>query len=150
MAAVVYGDTIAAPYEGFVAVTPENLTNVIVPALEGLVGDRLVTGAGAALDEALVEAAALLGSALAPDQHVLIVGSGAASDPSATVTACTGLMEVGVMTSAVLAGEGSFLTDCVAARGTGTYDTNIRAAKAVLNRDIAAGGISHQPRYTER
>jgi hypothetical protein len=117
MAAVVYGDTIAAPYAGFVAVTAENLETTIVPALEGLLDDRLVTGGEAALDRALVEAAALLGSALADDQHVLVAGSGAASDSTAAQAACTALTEVGIMTSAAFATGGTFLAECVATSG---------------------------------
>ena len=117
MAVVAYGDTIATPLPGAVPVTAENLQNTIIPALEGLVAARPVTGATADMGRALDHAALLLTAAISGSEHVLVSGSGAASDTSAAQTAGTALVDAGVMVSAAFAGEGDVLMPCVAAGG---------------------------------
>jgi hypothetical protein len=56
----VYGDTIAPVVEALTAVTPTNVNDVFVPALNALTGDRLVTGTSAEFAEFLGAAGGLL------------------------------------------------------------------------------------------
>ena len=121
VAALVYGDTTAAALAALTAVTPENLTNVILPAIAGLKTDRLVGTAGADLTGALDTAAGLLAPRNVNDQHVLILGSGFADDTAAAAAACGSLAAAGVMASAVAAGgdetSAADLAGCAAAGG---------------------------------
>lgn len=112
VAAVVYGDTIAWPFAGLVPVTPANLANVILPALAGLVDDRLVTGAGADLAGAMAAAGLTLASGMVGDQHLLVMGTGAAADTTGVGDACAALAGAGVMISALTLGEGAPLAAC--------------------------------------
>jgi|GEM_PF-6581394 len=102
--AFVYGDTIASVFEGLVAVTADNLANTIIPALNGLTTDRLVTGTGADLAGAWTQAAALLEGAAVNDLHILTIGSGEAIDTVAVSTACDAITAAGIMNSALLLG----------------------------------------------
>lgn len=99
----VYGDTTATVLAR-TPVTPDNLQNAVLPALQGLLVDRVVAGGGFDLSGALTEALAILAGAASPDRHVLIVGSGAADDPSAVESACANLAGAGVMASALAVG----------------------------------------------
>ena len=117
VAAVVYGDTVASPFAGLVPVTPENLTTEILPALNGLLDDRLVGGGAADLAEAMKTAGDLLAGGGAMDQHLLVMGTGAAADTAAVGTACTALDDAGVMVSGIALDEGAPLAACVAATG---------------------------------
>ena len=103
VALVVYADTTAAVLNR-TPVTPENLQNVILPAMQGLLGDRVVATGGFDLSGALEEALTILGSASVSDRHVLVVGSGAADDPTAVATACTNLGNAGARVSALAVG----------------------------------------------
>ncbi len=105
VAAMVYGDTSAAVLGTMVAVTPTNLEEAILPALRGLEDDRLVTGSVADLAAALDQALPLLDPGTVLDRHVLVLGSGAASDPAATEASCAALGDAGVMVSAVALGS---------------------------------------------
>ncbi len=117
---MVYGDTSATAL-GATPVTADNLQNVILPALQGLLGDRIVAGGGFDLSGALENALAILNSAAVSDRHVLIAGSGAADDPAAVMTACGALANAGVMVSALAVGADAagtaLLEDCVTATG---------------------------------
>ncbi|MFO7610749.1 MAG: hypothetical protein R6X35_16435 [Candidatus Krumholzibacteriia bacterium] len=115
--AVVYGDTIAWPFAGLVAVTPANLDDVILPALAGLVDDRLVAGAGADLAGAMNAAGLALASGMVADQHLLVMGTGAAADTTGVGDACAALASAGVMISALTLGDGAPLAACAAATG---------------------------------
>jgi hypothetical protein len=120
ISAMVYADTIGAVFDTLIAVTPEALENVIVPALQGLVADRLVGGPGADLAGALDEAQLVLASSGIMDRHVLIMGSGAASDAAAVEDACQALAADGIMVSAVGYGgadDPSLLMSCADATG---------------------------------
>lgn len=99
----VYADTTATVLDR-TPVTPDNLQNVILPALQGLLGNRVVAGGGFDLSGALEQALAILAGASSSDRHVLVVGSGAADDPAAVETACAALANAGVMVSALAVG----------------------------------------------
>ena len=103
IALVVYADTVAAVLDRM-PVTPENLQNVILPAMQGLLSNRVVAAGGFDLSGALEAALTILGSASVPDRHVLVVGSGAADDPAAVGTACTNLGNAGARISALAVG----------------------------------------------
>jgi hypothetical protein len=136
VALLVYGDTIAAVLGDPVPVTDDNLGNIIVPAIEGLMTDRIVGGAGADLSGALTEAAAILGAAAVTDLHVLVVGSGAADDPTAVNAACQALGDAGVMVSTIGVGPdpaGTGLLEGCAGMTGGFYgagDPDIEAVTA--------------------
>jgi len=100
VAAIVYGDTTETLY-GLTPVTADNLANIILPGLQGLLTDRIVGGAGFDLSGALTKAGAILNASGSPDDHVLIMGSGAAEYPDSATAICTALGEAGVMVSAV-------------------------------------------------
>ena len=121
ISAVVYADTIGAVFDTMISVTPENLENVIVPALQGLVADRLVGGAGTDLAGALDEAGLILAASGIMDRHVLIMGTGAASDPAAVEQACGDLGTAGVMVSAVAHGGDDATVLMACADATGGY-----------------------------
>lgn len=117
VAAFVYGDTVAAPFAGLVTVTPENLQNVILPGLNGVLADRLVGGAQADLAHALAGAGLLLAGGSVSDQHVLVIGSGAVADTMAVGDAAADLAAAGALVSAVALGEGAPLAAAAAATG---------------------------------
>lgn len=133
VALVVYGDTIATVLDR-TTVTPDNLTNVILPALQGLLADRVVAGGGFDLSGALDEALAILGAASVLDKHVLIVGSGAADDPAAVETSCAALANAGVMASALAVGAtdagAALLNGCAVATG-GFFGTGVVCGDAL-------------------
>jgi hypothetical protein len=106
--AYVYGDTVAAIIAPGTAVDPANLKDVIGPALNGLLTDRVVGGAGADLAGAMGLARVALGAAKNFDRHVLLMGSGLADDDQAVETECKELMNIGVMVSAIGAGPDGF------------------------------------------
>jgi hypothetical protein len=120
IALVVYADTVAAVLDRTL-VTPENLQNVILPAMQGLLGNRVVAAGGFDLSGALEAALTILGSASVSDRHVLVVGSGAADDPAAVGTACTNLGNAGVRISALAVGAdaagAALLQGCAATTG---------------------------------
>ncbi len=103
LSVVVYADTIATVLDRTL-VTPENLQNIILPALQGLLSNRVVAGGGFDLSGALEKALTILGQASVSDRHVLVVGSGAADDPTAVGTACEALATTGVMVSSLAVG----------------------------------------------
>ena len=103
VAIVVYADT-AATVLGRTPVTPGNLQNSMLPALQGLLANRVVPTNGFDLSGALEEALAILGSATVSDRHVLVVGSGAADDAAAVGTACGNLAGAGARVSALSIG----------------------------------------------
>jgi hypothetical protein len=100
VATLVYGDTVA-PVTAPTPVTAQSLKDIILPGLDSLLTDRIVSGAGADMAGALAAADTLLQAATVNDRHVFIMGSGAADDPTAVETACTNLGNAGVMVSAV-------------------------------------------------
>lgn len=117
--ALVYADTIGAVFDTLISVTPETLKDVILPGLQGLVTDRIVGGLGADLAGALDEAGLILAASGIMDRHVLLMGTGAASDPAAVEQACTDLATAGVMVSAVAYGGDDYglFKGCVSATG---------------------------------
>lgn len=119
--ALVYGDTIATILEGLVPVTAENLTNVINPALEGLLTDRIVPTTGVDLAGALTGALGILTAKAVDDQHLLLIGSGEADDAMAIADACAQVQAAGIMNSALLYRENpthhTLLQGCVDATG---------------------------------
>lgn len=119
--ALVYGDTTAAILQGLVPVTADNLTNVINPALEGLLTDRVVPTTGVDLAGALSGALDILAAKAVKDQHLLLVGSGEADDAMAIAEACAQVQAAGVMNSALLYRENpthhTLLQGCVEATG---------------------------------
>jgi hypothetical protein len=130
---VVYGDTTATVLSR-TPVTPDNLQNVILPGLQGLLGDRVVAGAGFDLSGALEDALAILGASSVSDRHVLVAGSGAADDPAAVETACTALANAGVMVSALAVGASdagaALLRECATATG-GFFGTGVPCGDAL-------------------
>ena len=100
VATLVYGDTVAV-ITNPTPVTEQSLKDVILPDLDSLLTDRVVSGAGADLAGALAAADTILQAATVNDRHVFILGSGAADDPTAVEAACTNLGNAGVMVSAV-------------------------------------------------
>ena len=120
LSVVVYADTIAAVLDR-TPVTPENLQNVILPALQGLLNNRVVAGGGFDLSGALEKALTILGEASISDRHVLVVGSGAADDATAVGAACEALATAGVMVSALAVGAddagAALLKSCADATG---------------------------------
>lgn len=102
--ALAYGDSVITVVESFVPVTADGIANTVQPALEGLLTDRVVTGATADLDGALVLAAMALAGGTTADRHLLIVGDGGADDAEAAEAECTALAEAGVTVSAVAVG----------------------------------------------
>lgn len=130
---VVYGDTIATVL-GRTSVTPDNLQNAILPALQGLLADRVVAGGGFDLSGALDEALAILGASSVLDRHALVVGSGAADDAAAVETACTALANAGVMVSALAVGAtdagATLLNGCAVATG-GFFGAGVSCGEAL-------------------
>ncbi len=155
VAAIVYGDTIASAFPGFVAVTSENLTNVILPGLTGLETDRLVTGTKAGLARAMDAARDLLAPALVSDRHLLVLGSGAVADTMAMAGACAALDAAHVMVSAVTLGASHALAGCVAASGgffagsvTNPTLATAQALAYMLEVDLTlVGSATHLPRH---
>jgi len=121
LGALVYGDTIGMVLDGLVPVTPENLKDIINPALSALLTDRLVPTTGVDLAGALNGALAVLSAQKAKDQHILLVGTGEADDAIAVSEACAAVQTAGVMNSALLHGETpthhTLLEGCVDATG---------------------------------
>lgn len=119
--ALVYGDTTATILAGLVPVTAENLTNVINPALAGLLTDRVVPTTGVDLAGALTGALGVLSAKAVEDQHILLIGSGEADDAIAIADACAQVQAAGVMNSALLYRENpthhTILEGCVDATG---------------------------------
>jgi hypothetical protein len=117
---VVYADTTATVLDR-TPVTPENLQNAILPAMQGLLTNRVVPTNGFDLSGALDNALTILGSAAANDRHVLVIGSGAADDPTTVGNACAALANAGVMVSALAVGAdeagAALLKSCADATG---------------------------------
>jgi hypothetical protein len=103
VALVVYADTVATVLDR-TPVTPANLENAILPALQGLITNRVVPTGGFDLSGALETSLVILESAGVSDRHVLVVGSGAADDAAAVETACGNLAGAGVRVSALAIG----------------------------------------------
>ncbi len=140
VALIVYGDTIGSVLADPVPVTDDNLDNVILPALQGLLSDRIVGVDGADLSGAMEAAAGILGSATVPDLHVLVMGSGRADDPSAVEAACQDLGNAGVMVSAVGVGpdpEGAALLEGCAGMTGGFFGTGDADPEAVCSEALA-------------
>ncbi len=121
LGALVYGDTIGMVLDGLVPVTPENLQNIINPALTALLTDRLVPTNGVDLAGALYGALAVMSAKTTQDQHILLVGTGEADDAIAISEACAAVQAAGVMNSALLHGDSpthhTLLEGCVDATG---------------------------------
>jgi hypothetical protein len=100
VSALVYGDTIAVSFAP-TPVTADNLTNIIVPALDGLLIDRLVGGTGADMTWALQYAGAMLGVSSSIDRQIFLIGSGAADDPAGVDAVCQELQTLRIMISTV-------------------------------------------------
>lgn len=100
VSALVYGDTVAALFTA-TPVTADNLANLVIPGLQGLLADRIVGGAGFDLPGALTAAGSLLGAAANLDLHVLIAGSGASEHPDSVTNICADFAAAGIMVSAV-------------------------------------------------
>jgi len=97
---LVYGDSVALITIP-TAVTSSSLQNTILPALNGLLTDRVVGGAGADLTGALSAADTILAKSSVSDRHVLVMGSGAADDSNGAVAESVALGVAGVMVSAI-------------------------------------------------
>jgi hypothetical protein len=123
VAALVYADTMAAAIATPVPVTEQNLQDVILPALEGLLTDRLVATNGFDLSGALDAALGILESSSISDRHVLIAGSGVADDAAAVAASCAALEAEGVMVSAIAVGADTAGAELLAAcaDATGGY-----------------------------
>jgi hypothetical protein len=119
--AYVYGDTVVPIITPGTAVDATALSDVIIPALEGLLDDRIVTGAGADLSGAMGMARTDLGAASNLDRHVLLMGSGVADDAAAVEAECTELNNIGVMVSAIGAGSDDFTLFKECAGNTGGF-----------------------------
>lgn len=100
VATLVYGDSVAA-IAAMTPITNDNLQNTILPALTGLLSDRVVGGTGADLTGALTAADTILAKSSLSDRHVLVMGSGAADDPTGALTKSAALGAAGVMVSTV-------------------------------------------------
>jgi hypothetical protein len=140
IAALVYGDTIGSVLADPVPVTDDNLDNVILPALQGLLSDRIVGGDGADLSGALAAAAEILETATITDLHVLVMGSGRADDPAAVEDACQALGNAGVMVSAVGVGpdpEGAALLEVCADMTGGFFGAGDADLEAVCSEAFA-------------
>ncbi|MEJ2721772.1 MAG: VWA domain-containing protein, partial [bacterium] len=151
--AYVYGDTIAEIIAPGTAVTPDNLTNVIGPALAGLIDDRVVGGTAFDLSGALTEASVALEASGVNDKHVIIVGSGEANDASAVEAACGTLGGAGVMVSAVGVGAGDFTLFESCADMTGGFfgagETDVAAIIADAFAYMLQVDIDLQPEMAE-
>jgi hypothetical protein len=155
--ALVYGDTIAAPFDGLVPVTAENLDNVILPALSGLTTDRLVGGSVADVARAMEAAGSLLPPGPVMDRHVLVVGSGAAADTAAVRSAAATLKTAGIMISAVTLRGSPSLASAAAATGgyfagpvTDAFFYTGEAMAYMLRVDLTVSGSAPSlPRFTE-
>ncbi len=99
--AYVYGDTVAQLVEPGTAVDATSLKDVIGPAFQGLLTDRIVGGGGIDLAGAMGMARTALGAATNLDRHVLLMGSGEADDEAGAENECTELKNIGVMVSAI-------------------------------------------------
>ena len=155
VSALVYGDTIALSFSP-APVRADNLTNIIVPALDSLLVDRLVGGTGFDMTWALQYAGAMLGVSTVADQHILLIGSGAANDPAGVNAACQELQLLGIMVSTVgVAPDGNgaaLLESCATMTGGffGAGDADIgaltdEALAYMLHVDIYA-----EPEFQER
>ncbi len=141
VALVVYADSTAVVFNA-TPVTPSSIQNVILPAMQGLLTNRVVATGGLDLSGALQEALTILASASVSDRHVLVVGSGAANDPTAVGNACAALASAKVMASALAidadqAGM-ALLRGCVEATG-GFFGSGVvcdRALAYMLRVDI--------------
>jgi len=146
---VIYADTTATLIDR-TPVTPDNIQNVILPALQGLLGDRVVAGGGFDLSGALNDALAILGAAAVSDRHVLVVGSGAADDPAAVVSACEALASAGVMVSALAVGAddagSALLNGCAVATG-GFFGAGVLCGDALAY--MLQVGIDLEPESVE-
>jgi len=123
IAALVYGDTVGAALDTLVVVTPESLKEVILPAIGGLVTDRIVPTTGADLTGALKAAGDLLIPVMGTDRHILIMGSGAADKRAGAVATCQSLGQDDIMVSAVAYGGDQIGADLLegCALATGGY-----------------------------
>ena len=121
LGALVYGDTIGMVLDGLVPVTPENLKDIINPALNALLTDRMVPTTGVDLSGALNGALTVLSGQNVLDQHILLVGSGEADNAMAIAEACAAVQAAGIMNSALLYRENpthhTLLEGCVDATG---------------------------------
>ena len=119
--AYVYGDTVAQLVEPGTAVDATSLKDVIGPAFQGLLTDRIVGGGGIDLAGAMGMARTALGAATNLDRHVLLMGSGEADDEAAVETECNELKNIGVMVSAIGTGSGSLKAFGMCAENTGGF-----------------------------
>jgi hypothetical protein len=121
--ALAYGDTVGSVLDTLVALNTESLQDVILPAIEGLLTDRLVGGTGVDLNGAMNAAEALMTPVSVADRHVLVMGTGYADDPAAVRNTSQRLGQAGIMISAIAAGgeaSGAELLN-FAATATGGY-----------------------------
>lgn len=135
----VYGDTIAPVVEALTAVTPTNVNDVFVPALNALTSDRLVTGADAEFAEFLGAAGGLLALGSTSDPQILVFGSGEAADPEAVATACAALAGAGVRVSAIAFNadsEGEALFESCATATEGYYESAVGSLDGACERAL--------------
>ncbi len=127
LGAIVYGDTIGMLLDNLVPVTPENLKDIINPALAGLVSDRMVPTNGVDLAGALNGAMTVLSGQNVNDQHILLAGNSEADEPLAVSEACVAVLSAGVMVSALIYQENpsgqTVLEGC--AESTGGFYRNV-------------------------
>lgn len=139
LGAVVYGDTIAEAISGLVPVTADNLTNIITPALNGLLTDRLVPTTGVDLAAGLRGCLDVLSGQSVKDQHILMVASGEADDGIALAEACTEVKAAGVMNSVILFRETSShhfdLSMCAESSG-GYFESTMDDLEGALGRAL--------------
>ncbi|MDD3641949.1 MAG: hypothetical protein PHQ19_00575 [Candidatus Krumholzibacteria bacterium] len=138
-AALVYGDTVGVLLMP-TPVTADNLANAIVPALQGLLADRIVGGSGFDLPGALLAARSMLDDPGILDRHVLIAGSGAADYPDSAAAICADLGAAGIMVSAVGVGPdaagAALLEGCALSTG-GFFGTGIPELDEVTDEALA-------------
>ena len=143
IAVVAYGDTIAPVVDPFVTLDQTTLETTVGPALEGLESDRLVSGAGATLDDALVWASGLLDAGTTTNQHVLVIAGGHGFDALSVETVCATLevagVQVHVVGLAVEGGPADVLAACADSTGGGFVNVDDSADIADAVRTLVAG-----------
>ncbi len=102
---VVYGDT-AANLVGLTPVTADSLTNVLEPALDGLLTDRIVSPNATNIGEGLMTAREMLtgGGSTTNNDSILLVGDGVANTGPDVPTECQNTANAGIVICAIAVG----------------------------------------------
>ena len=145
----VYADTTATLLDR-TQVTPDNLQNIILPALQGLLSNRVVATGGFDLSGSLEKALTILSAASVSDRHVLVVGSGVADNPAAVATAAQALAGAGVMASCLAVGAddaGAALLKSIAVATGGFFGSGVICGDALAF--MLQVGIDLEPKSAE-